>query len=278
MSDHATEGLPARLRAWRIVAIVLMSKDAEALARFYREAFDFVDEKVAAEEVPDGCLHLMLGDTRLWIEPAGPDAAPYPGDVPGWSQLFQHFAIRVANMDAAMARLERIKGWQAISTDGPQTLPADTGGVTAFKFRDPEGHPLEFLAFPDRTSGRLFAAIDHTAISVVDIERSIAFYETLGLTVAGRTLNRGIEQDRLDGIVEAKVDVVGMRTPAGKAPHLELLGYRERPADGGATHAERGDIVATLTLFAAEQTSANNGFRSRTALQDPNLHHLAIEH
>lgn len=28
-------------------------------------------------------------------------------------------------------------------------LPESSGGVTAFKFRDPDGHPLELLAFPD---------------------------------------------------------------------------------------------------------------------------------
>ena len=46
------------------------------------------------------------------------------------------------------ARLSAHAGWTTISTDGPQLLPASSGGVTAYKFRDPEGHPLELIAFP----------------------------------------------------------------------------------------------------------------------------------
>ena len=217
MSDADTTAQP---RVGRIDAIVLRSKDPAALADFYRDAFDFVD--VTDEEG----LALMLGDTRLRIEATGAPAAAYPRDVPGWSPLFQHFALRVADIDAAMTRLATIDGWRAISTDGPERLPANTGGVTAFKFRDPEGHPLEFLAFPDRTSGPLFADIDHSAISVADVARSIAFYERLGLVVAGRSLNSGIEQSRLDGIDGAIVDVVALQTASRSAPHLELLGYR----------------------------------------------------
>ncbi len=49
-----------------------------------------------------------------------------------------------------IGRLCSVDGWTAISTDGPQRLPPSSGGVAAFKFRDPDGHPLELLAFPDR--------------------------------------------------------------------------------------------------------------------------------
>ena len=94
----------------------------------------------------------------------------------------------------AYRRLCSVSGWTAISIDGPQRLPASSGGVSAFKFRDPDGHPLELLAFPDgawpahwqaRSNGDLALGIDHSAISVSDSARSIAFYEALGLRVAG---------------------------------------------------------------------------------------------
>ncbi|MGB8684208.1 MAG: hypothetical protein WCD12_15080, partial [Candidatus Binatus sp.] len=60
--------------------------------------------------------------------------------------------------------------------------------VTALKFRDPEGHPLELIAFPpddtpakwQRSSTAECLGIDHSAISVAVTERSVKFYERLG--------------------------------------------------------------------------------------------------
>ena len=92
-------------------------------------------------------------------------------------------------------------------------LPPNTGSVTAFKFRDPEGHPLELIRFRRRRArlfgkrmpGKGILGYDHTAISVMDVERSTAFYtDLLGFHVGGRSLNRGPEQDRLDGLTGVK--------------------------------------------------------------------------
>jgi catechol 2,3-dioxygenase-like lactoylglutathione lyase family enzyme len=114
-------------------------------------------------------------------------------------------------------------GFTPISLDGPQRLPEASGGVTAFKFRDPDGHPLELIQFPgpDRAVG-----IDHSAISVADAERSIAFYTGLGLSLGPHQVNTGPEQDRLDSLHQARVDVVALRPHAVASPHVELLGYQ----------------------------------------------------
>ncbi len=233
--------MSGEMQVWRLSEIVLRSRKPDALAAFYRSAFDFVGDAGS----------LLLGDTRLSIEHAADDTLPYP-QVPGWSPLFQHFAIRVADMDAAIARLDAVDAWRPISTHGPERLPPNTGSVIAFKFRDPEGHPLEFLASPGEPSGPLFECIDHSAISVGDVARSIAFYEHLGLAVAGRSLNSGVEQSRLDGIDGATVDVVGLRTPSGRGPHLELLGYRGSYDRG---HQSIDDRVATCLAFEAPATA-----------------------
>lgn len=243
---------------WRLAAIVLRSRDPDRLAAFYRNAFDFVGD----------ARSLQLGGTCLSIERVADDTAPYPR-VPGWSPLFQHFAIRVADVDEAVARLGAVDGWLPISTHGPERLPPSTGSVTAFKFRDPEGHPLEFLAFPNDSAGPLFERIDHSAISVVDVDRSIAFYERLGLEVAGRSLNTGIEQSRLDAIDDAQVDVVTLRTRSGRAPHLELLGYRGSYERG---HASVGDGVATCLTFEANDEPPSTERRSR----DPDGHLIEV--
>src|SRR5262249_57597761 len=80
---------------------------------------------------------------------------------------------------------------------GGEGLPdwnPNAGGIRAFYFKDPDGHPLEVLWFPPdkgnprwhRPSDRLFLGIDHTAIVVGSTEASLACYrDTLGLRVVG---------------------------------------------------------------------------------------------
>lgn len=257
-------------RVRRIASLVLRSKRPDALAAFYRDAFDFVDDGSTDGE----SFRLSLGDTRLCIERAGPAAADCPASVPGWSPLFQHFAIRTVDIDAANARLSRIDGWSPISTAGPEQLPPNTGSVTAFKFRDPDGHPLELIAFPGRRDGPLFAGIDHTAISVADVERSVAFYEALGFVVAGRTLNQGPEQARLDGLDGSVVDIVALRTPSGDAPHLELLHYRGLFDRDAVASADPDDVVATswIGIGLGVASNASDVVRAR----DPDGHRYQI--
>ena len=73
---------------------------------------------------------------------------------------------------------------------GPVTLPKSAGGVTAVKFRDPEGHPLEFLQFPRGANpdwkGTGVMGIDHSAVSVSDVAASRRFYARHGLSEAAR--------------------------------------------------------------------------------------------
>ena len=56
-------------------------------------------------------------------------------------------------------------GWTPISTSGPQLLPAASGGVSAFKFRDPEGHPLELIAFPPGAVPPQWQTASHGCVS-----------------------------------------------------------------------------------------------------------------
>ena len=135
------------------------------------------------------------------------------------------------------------------------TVPAWSGGVAAFKFRDPDGHPLEFLHFPpDKAPPAWRGAagagpclgIDHSAIVVADAARSIAHYEGLGLRVAARTLNQGPEQDALDGAAAVTVGVTGL-SAVDVPPHLELLAYRTPAVRPGGTAPN--DVACTRTMF-----------------------------
>jgi catechol 2,3-dioxygenase-like lactoylglutathione lyase family enzyme len=222
----------------RIDRICLNSADLASLVSFFVNGLGFsLDDHTRHL----GGTTLSLGPTRLELNLMGPVARPYPGDVPGWSPLFQHFAIAVPDVAVALNRLRAVEDWSPISVAGPERLPSRSSGVTAFKFRDPEGHPLELISLSDADN---CCRIDHTAISVADTARSISFYSGLGLQVASQSLNYGPEQDRLDAVPDARVEVTGMRIPSAPAPHLELLCYRgtfsrclrlPEPADAAAT-------------------------------------------
>jgi catechol 2,3-dioxygenase-like lactoylglutathione lyase family enzyme len=292
--------------------IVLICRDADRSAEFYARAFGFavLDQRPRAdpefaELIGRANSHallrtLRLGDQQLVLAEVTPSGRPYPDSVPGYDSLFQHFAIVVADMAAAFAALQSVGGWSAISTDGPQLLPASSGGVTAFKFHDPEGHPLELLEFPSHDSatnravpsGRVCSGIDHSAISVMDTARSIAFYNSLGLVRAGGSLNSGPEQERLDGIADAVVEVTALAPPLHQVPHVELLCYRGDFAGRNAM-ADPADAAATQLVFAvsgeafAALVANNHGAvintvlvshgLTRALLRDPDGHLLCLE-
>ena len=229
---------------------------------FYRDALGFrVDDigcKAPAWTLLPGvcdsaprCARLSLG-AQVLVLTEFPDAAPYPENRASNDLDFQHCAIVTDDMHAACDRVMR-HGVAPITRDGPQTLPPSTGAVGAFKFRDPEGHPLELIAFPEGTGDPAWHStekpgpmlgIDHSAIGVADVERSVLFHELLGLRVATRGVNRGAGQQRLDDLAGVEVDVIAMQA-AVRTPHLELLGYR-RPR--GRAHRS-----TSLTAVAADR-------------------------
>jgi catechol 2,3-dioxygenase-like lactoylglutathione lyase family enzyme len=112
-------------------------------------------------------------------------------------------------------------------------------GIKAIKFRDPDGHNLELLWFPEgkgnpvwhEPTKDLFLGIDHTAMTVRSTESSIKFYrDLLGMTVAGGTLNMGAEQEHLDSLPGARARVTGM-APTIDPSGVEFLEY-ELPIAG----------------------------------------------
>lgn len=216
----------------------------EALTRFYCDVLGFSflgEEAVLADEgkrlmldCPARRAHLQLGEERLELLCPGALGRPYPPRSSATDAWFQHIAIVVSDMEAAYTRLCAY-GVTPITIGGPQMLPPSSGGVAAFKFRDPDGHPLELLAFPSGAddprwqrgaTASPFLGIDHSAIVVQDAARAMAFYEGLGLSVAARTLNQGPKQERLDGAADVRADVIALRPGVVSTPHIELLSYQ----------------------------------------------------
>ena len=173
-------------------------------------------------------------------------------------------------MAAAYTKLSAQGGWKPISTEGPQALPVSSGGVTAFKFRDPEGHPLELLAFPPdavperwQGSDATFLGIDHSAISVADTPQSIEFYRRLGLQRSGGSCNTGPEQDRLDGAEGTIVEVTAL-APVEVPPHVELLCYR-KVLDRNRNVSGVNDVVATQLILSTHSVAALDALCTQSA-------------
>lgn len=256
----------------RIVRISLTTQCPERLGTFYADAFGFsrtgTERRCAAwfgqlmglDGVEAEATELRLGEEAVELLAFSRLGAPYPPEVAANDARFQHFAIVVSDMQAAYERLRACQGWSAISVGGPQQLPSRSGGVIAFKFRDPEGHPLELLQFPPNKApppwGRSPPAgpclgIDHSAVTAACGAASIEFYRSLGFRIVAQTLNRGIEQDRLDGLQGGRVEVTALTAPGAAPPHLELL-YYGPPADIGPVILASNDLAATRLVFAAD--------------------------
>lgn len=243
--------------------------DLDRTEAFYRDALGFVREGApgtlpAAEAEAMGfsgrradCLRMRLNRQTVRFVTVDPPGASFPRGQTATDPSFQHLAIPVRDMQAAYAHLSQAAP-EPISRGGPQTLPASSGGVSAFKFRDPDGHPLELIAFPSGAPAirwadapGLFLGIDHSAITVTDLDGTIGLLTGgLGLTVAERGLNAGPEQARLDGLDDPVVDVVALH-PSVAAPHVELLHYRQPSYAGPAPVYGPADSVSTRFVFEA---------------------------
>lgn len=307
-------------RARRIARIGLTTADLPRAEAFYGGVFGF---ETAATEVLDdpafaGLMDVRAGARRTVLRLGGQEisllafaggARPYPRPAAANDPWFQHMAIVVPDMKQAYARLRAHAGWSPISRDGPQRLPASSGGVTAFKFRDPEGHPLELLEFPagaapppwrssDQSSGAdgVFRGIDHSAIVVKDSARSLDFYRVLlGFVPQAASLNRGPEQQALDAVDAPVVEVTALCLPGAPPPHLELLCYRApgraraplplHNNDAAATRLELevDDVAAIAAVLAAAgvefvspPTVSLDGGRVAALVVDPDGHHVML--
>ena len=216
-------------------------------------------------------VRMQLGEQQLELIEflAPPDVRPIP--VPSYSNdlWFQHFAIVVRDMEAAWAQLRKHHVRQI--SPRPQTIPISNlaaAGIKAIKFRDPDGHNLELLWFPEdkgnpiwkKPGAALFLGIDHTAMTVRSTENSTRFYrDLLGLTVAGGTLNMGPEQQHLDSLPGARARVTGL-TPKMGPPGVEFLEYElpiaGRPMPGDSRPTDLWHWQTTLVVPDVEAAAA----------------------
>ena len=248
-----------------LMRVALVAHDPHGLAQFYQTALGFTLglPKQLDDALPDIAERVFLryGDNDLELLAFDPPGRPFPSGQTANSLSFQHFAIVTPDIAVAYETLHAARGWQPISTTGPVHLPASSGGAIAFKFRDPEGHPLELLQLPEGNTPR----IDHSAIVVRHTAASLAFYAGFGLVAQGGSHNQGGAQGALDGLEGADVQVTRLGDAAGKL-HLELLCY-----EGAAPPAPEkapNDVIATRLVF-------DEGVPGQQ--RDPDGHDLLIE-
>ena len=314
----AAEGAPPLVTALESVGMTV--SDMDRAVDFYTRVLTF--EKVSDVEVAGDAyerleglfgvrmrvVRLRLGEESIELtEFLAPRGRPIPPDLRSNDRSFQHVAIIVRSMDDAYRQLRKFKVEHASS--GPQRLPdwnRNAAGISAFYFRDPDGHPLEILEFPPdkgaakwhRATDRLFLGIDHTAIVVGDTEASLAFYrDVLGFSVAGGSENYGPEQEHLNNVFGARLRITSLKPPAG--PSIEFLEYlaprdgRPAPetrandilyrqtrlvtADAGAAAGRLAAARAALVSSGAvELPDETLGFRKGVLLRDPDGHVLQL--
>jgi catechol 2,3-dioxygenase-like lactoylglutathione lyase family enzyme len=226
--------------ATAVDSLAMTVSDLDRAVSFYTRVLTF--EKISASE-HDGenwehfyglfgmrarTARLRLGDEYLELmQFLAPEGRPIPVDSRSNDGWFQHVAIIVSDMDAAYKLLREHNVRHASS--GPQRLPEwnpNAGGIRAFYFRDPDGHTLEVLQFPEgkghpkwrraAASGRVFLGIDHTAIVVGNTDASLGTYrDVLGMRVAGESENYGPEQERLNNVFGVRLRITAVRAGAG---------------------------------------------------------------
>jgi catechol 2,3-dioxygenase-like lactoylglutathione lyase family enzyme len=324
-------GLSAQ-RATAVSGISITVGDLEREVAFFAGVLDF--EKVSETTwsgpsvgrlfglkeknavVRQATLRLGAETIRLLEFKNGPAARPVPNDTRGHDRWFQHLAIVVSDMDAAYRRL--LEHDVVHVSTAPQTLPdylPNAAGIRAFYFRDPEGHTLELIWFPpgkgdprwqpanpqqgglqtvEAKQPAVFLGIDHTAITVADTRRSLAFYrDGLGFAHDGHSENYGPEQEHLNQVFGARLDINGLHAATG--PGLEFLRYiappggRAYPADSRPTDLWHYQTDLRVDrLDAVLEKLAQNGYtkissaavehdgRRQFLLRDPDGHALLL--
>ncbi|MES2363288.1 MAG: VOC family protein [Pseudomonadota bacterium] len=264
--------LPRTAAVTGFLALERQVSDLERSIDFYVRGLGFALQSPSHRPADRAGAILRLGEERIALFVAGNADDEVPR-VDGPDVRFAHAAIVTGDMAGALQRLKALAP-ASITHGGPQQLPPASGGATAFKFRDPDGHPLELIQFATGNCPVRWRAhegrhatlgIDHAAISVSQVERSIAFYEGMGFRTGARQINRGSGQARLDGLatsgVDVEVEVVAMIPGGQSGVHLELLAYITPAPSGtalvsnGANHAMADRLVwhgSPAMTFAAD--------------------------
>ncbi len=114
-----------------------------------------------------------------------------------------------------------------------------------------------------------FQALDHLGISVVDLERSIAFWERLlAASPRDRRVREGPRLGKLVGYQGVRIDSCWFELPGGVGLELlHYLGRPEAPNDPGTAHP--GNVHVCLRVDDMEAAHAHAVDCGARAVSDP---------
>lgn len=257
--------LNASAQSRKVTAVSITVSNLERAEKFYHDVLTFNRVKettianaeaqllfgISDNDMTVKVLEMQLGSETIQLMQFvnAPNAKAIPADSKSNDLWFQHIAIVVSDMNKAYDKLKTAKVTYVSSS--PQTLPdyiPAASGISAFYFRDPDGHNLEVIYFPkekgnpkwQQPTDKIFLGIDHTAIGIEETDRSLSFYQNaLGLVVGGNSENYGPEQEHLNQVFGAHLLITGLHSDAGFG--VEFLDYiappggRQYPADSKPT-------------------------------------------
>ncbi len=150
-------------------------------------------------------------DLLEWQEPAPVRAAPARFEACG----FQRLGLIVPDFDAALRRVRDLGG--AVWSDPFQHSIPDGGKIRLVMANDPDGTPLELIEGDD-------ARVTFVGVGCADLDRSIAFYRSLGFRDVARFPSTNDHGDhlRIDGPVA--MEEVMMRAPTKSEMYVMLVG------------------------------------------------------
>lgn len=260
-----TQSLHSSFTVQEVATVGMTVSDMDRAIEFYSQVLSF--EVISDVEVYGSeyerlvgvfgarmrVVQMQLGDEVIELtDYLTPEGRSIPPDSRSNDLWFQHVAIVVSDMEQAFQWL-RQHNIQFVST-APQRLPDSipaAAGIEAFYFQDPDAHNLEIIYYPpgkgdprwQTATDQLFLGIDHTAIAVANTDESLRFYrDLLGLRIAGTSENYGTEQEYLNNVFGARLQITGLRSSQGLG--IEFLEYlapstgRPFPAD-----AQSNDLV-----------------------------------
>jgi len=246
-------------QALDVESVTITVSDIDEVIPFYTKVLPFLEnERATMNKNTVAALYgtgmnsseveiakLELGSEHIYLQEfMGVNGRAIPVDSKSNDLWFQHIAIVVSDMEEAYAGLRNhnVRHVSTFPQTLPETIPA-AAGIKAFYFRDPDGHNLELIWFPEdkgnprwqEDSEELYLGIDHTAIAVSNTDHQKEFYdELLGLEEMGKSENFGTEQEHLNQVFGARLDITGLGAENGIG--VEFLEYITPP--GGRPYPE----------------------------------------
>jgi catechol 2,3-dioxygenase-like lactoylglutathione lyase family enzyme len=221
------------LRDARLFHVNVNCSDLERSRRFYADGLGLtVGARTAPESTQPGAAFglararwdatILLGprgydggaiDLLQWHEPTPAGAPPSRVTESG----FQRLGIRVPDLDATIARVTALGGrpWSA------PFAHAVPGGdeIRLVVVEDPDGTAIELIE-----AGA--ATVSFVAVTCADLDRSLAFYRSLGFREAARYPSENADGSHLRIAGAVVMDEVVLTAPGGGEVLVMLVGFR----------------------------------------------------